>query len=399
MMIISKEQSNNIEKFIINNGRKIDVTKWNYLFNGASKEEILKELLKYQNKDGGFGNGLEADILMPDSSSIASTEAILIAYGYGLNCEEAWFKKLLDYFEKTVSDGAGILSFWEKVTSEVEKYPHAPWWNYSLEERFSPNPCAVVASALIKYGSDTQKLLGEKIANRCIEFTKDQELCTDHDCYCLQIMIEVLQEMGSVLIDESLHKHMKRRILSCLCNDSNKWGEYVAQPLDLVVSPNSPWYKLAEPYINENIDYWLKNLKEEGYWKPNFSWGVDTEEAKRVTTYWSAYIAVKRMKILNGFGIVENRNFKLVVPCLNHKDKFFEMMSQWESEGGRINPALLRRHNDGYEKWLEMIKIYKNKDTCPKDRVTSDTYFVTDGDKLIGAVSIRHYLNDDLMLL
>lgn len=85
-------------------------------------------------------------------------------------------------------------------------------------------------------------------------------------------------------------------------------------------------------------------------------------------------------------------------PCLNHKDKFNKMMEEWEREGGRINPALLRKWSDGYEKWLNEIDIYKNKDTCPKNRVPSDTYFVVDGEKLIGAVSIRHYLNDELML-
>ena len=111
MAILSKKQLDKIDSFIISNGRKIDVAKWNYLFNGASKEEILKELLKYQNDDGGFGNGLEADLLMPNSSSIASTKAILIAYGYGLNCYDTWFKRLLDYFEKTVSERVTILSW------------------------------------------------------------------------------------------------------------------------------------------------------------------------------------------------------------------------------------------------------------------------------------------------
>ncbi len=81
-LIIS--QLKNIEKHVLSNGSAIEKAKWNYLFNKESKEYIVSELIKYQNDDGGFGNGLEADILLPASSSIASTEAILIAYDYNL---------------------------------------------------------------------------------------------------------------------------------------------------------------------------------------------------------------------------------------------------------------------------------------------------------------------------
>lgn len=304
-MNISSKQFNRIDNFIKNNGRKIDIAKWNYLFNNAPKEHILRELLKYQNEDGGFGNGLEADILMPNSSSIASTEAILCAYNYELDCSDPWFKKLLKYFEKTASDEDKVLSFWEKVTSDVENYPHGPWWNYKVEDRFSPNPCAVVATALIKYGSESQKTLGEKIVNRSIDFINGEEICTDHDCYSLQTMVEVLKGMNLSIIDEKVEKRIEKRILDCLCTDYKKWGEYVAQPLNLVDSPKSPWYNLILPYIEENLNYWMNTLNDHGYWQPNFSWGIDSEEANRVTTYWKAYIAVNRMKILNEFGKVK----------------------------------------------------------------------------------------------
>ena len=301
MGILTQSQIKSIEKYIMINGREIEKSKWNNLFNNGNKEAIVFDLLKYQNSDGGFGKGLEADILMPHSSSIASTEAILIAYEYGLNCEEKWFRNLLNYLENTIGDESEISSFWEKVPIEVDDYPHAPWWNYSKEERFTPNPCAVVASAFLKYGSNAQKVLGYKIAERCIEFLKSDDPCYQHDYYCLRVLIEVLQELKSELIDYATIQHMERRILGCLCTDSKKWMEYVAQPLDLVISPHSQWFMLLEPYIEENIDYWLASLKEEGYWQPNFSWGVESETSRQVTVYWQCYMAVKRARILRGF--------------------------------------------------------------------------------------------------
>lgn len=301
MKKLTESQLESLEEYIMKNGREIEKAKWNYIFNNGEKEAILYELLKYQNSDGGFGNRLEADILMPDSSSIASTEAVFIAYEYELDCKEKWFKDLLNYFKNTIDQESEILSFWEKVPKEVDNYPHAPWWNYSKEVRFTPNPCAVVASAFLKYGNDDQKVLGYKIAERCIEFLKSDEPCYDHDCYCLQVLIEVLQELKSELIDDAAMQHMERRILGCLCTDPKRWLEYVAQPLDLIASPHSQWYKLLKPYIEENINYWLASLKEEGNWQPNFSWGIDSEISKQVTVYRQCYIAVKRSKILKAF--------------------------------------------------------------------------------------------------
>lgn len=304
MKKLTEDQFKSIEKYIAKNGRELEKAKWNYTFNNGDKEAILYELLKYHNSDGGFGKGLESDILMPHSSSIASTEAIFQAYEYELNCEEKWFKELLNYFENTIEHESEISSFWEKVSKEVDNYPHAPWWNYSKEERFTPNPCAVVASAFLKYGNDAQKALGYKIAKKCIEFLMSDDPCSEHDCYCLQVLIEVLQELRSELIDDAVMKHMERRILGCLCTDSKRWMEYVAQPLDLVTNPHSQWYNLLQPYIEENINYWLTSLKEEGFWQPNFSWGVDSEISRQVTVYWQCYMTLKRIKILKAFEIL-----------------------------------------------------------------------------------------------
>jgi len=298
-MVLTQAQRNRIGKYIAENGRDIEQATWAFASKDVDKEVIVTELLKYQNPDGGFGHGLEADIQMPGSSSIASTEAIFIAYEYELDCHAKWFKRLLDYFENTIN--FDVLSFWEKVPKEVENYPHAPWWNYHKEDRFSPNPCAVVASAFLTYGSDSQKILGNTIARRCVEFLSGEDMCSEHDCYCLQVLFKTLMDLGHELAGESLSQHMERRILECVCTDSSRWTEYVAQPLDLVKSPDSRWYHLLKPYIEANIEYWLNTLNEEGYWKPNFSWGSDTELAKQVTVYWQCHIAVKRVKILHAF--------------------------------------------------------------------------------------------------
>lgn len=65
MRMLTKEQLNKMNEWMQVNARPYDRAKWNYLFNGGSKEQIVEEMLKYQNADGGMGSGFEADVLCP----------------------------------------------------------------------------------------------------------------------------------------------------------------------------------------------------------------------------------------------------------------------------------------------------------------------------------------------
>ena len=65
--------------YVYRNARPIDLIRWRYLFEGGSADEVLAVLATYQNEDGGFGYGLEADCFNPNSSPIqtwAATEIL-----------------------------------------------------------------------------------------------------------------------------------------------------------------------------------------------------------------------------------------------------------------------------------------------------------------------------------
>ena len=121
MRKLSKEQFQKMDSWMQNSARAFDRAKWNFIFSGGTKEAIVEEMLKYQNKDGGMGNGLEADLLCPSSSAIATAEAIFQAYEYGLDCNAPWFKKILDYFENSIQD---IPKYWEDLPLEAVHVLH-----------------------------------------------------------------------------------------------------------------------------------------------------------------------------------------------------------------------------------------------------------------------------------
>lgn len=82
--------------------------------------------------------------------------------------------------------------------------------------------------------------------------------------------------------------------------------------------------------------------------------------------------------------------FQLVHPSVSHKEQFEEMMDEWEAFGGRINPGAIRRYNRlqrgpvAYEKWLSWVE---------EDKKIQELFFFMDGEKILGAISIRLYQN------
>ena len=76
-MILDKKAAIN---FIKENARPVDLAVFEYFFEGKENKNVVEELRKYQNEDGGFGRGLEADCWNPNSSPIATNDALLTLY-------------------------------------------------------------------------------------------------------------------------------------------------------------------------------------------------------------------------------------------------------------------------------------------------------------------------------
>jgi hypothetical protein len=140
MKLLTKQHIQVIDKWMHSHARPYDLAKWNHLIHHGSKIDIVHEMLKYQNPDGGMGSGFEPDVICPKSAAIPTAEVIFQAYEYGLDCTSEWMKHILSYFEHSVQN---IPKYWEDCPKEAMDYPHAPWWSYQPCTVFNPNPCAV----------------------------------------------------------------------------------------------------------------------------------------------------------------------------------------------------------------------------------------------------------------
>lgn len=71
-------------KFIYRNARPLDFARWRYFFEDGAAQDVVRALTAYQNPDGGFGHGLEADALNPNSAPIQAWNATVILREIGL---------------------------------------------------------------------------------------------------------------------------------------------------------------------------------------------------------------------------------------------------------------------------------------------------------------------------
>lgn len=130
MFELDEKLMDKIKDFIFSNGRLLERQLYCYFFENAGKEGCIKALLAYQNSDGGFGNGIEPDILCPDSTAIGAETAMYIL-------------DLLEYINNEITDQLfnwiikeqneeGYINHPPKI---MYKYPFQKWWNNPDDQR------------------------------------------------------------------------------------------------------------------------------------------------------------------------------------------------------------------------------------------------------------------------
>ena len=89
---------------------------------------------------------------------------------------------------------------------------------------------------------------------------------------------------------------------------------------------------------------------------------------------------------------MSGENCKLIELTAGLKDKFLEMAREYRSAGeDRYSPGL-----ENFEKLLDKLKTYRTGENLPDGRVRSNTFFLFDGEKLLGSGSLRHRLSKTL---
>ena len=83
----------------------------------------------------------------------------------------------------------------------------------------------------------------------------------------------------------------------------------------------------------------------------------------------------------------------LVKPQACHRQAHLEYLHEWGEE--EIVPMSSSLGDQSFEQWLEQLARYETDP--PTDFVPASTWFLMEGERILGAVNIRHQLNDYLL--
>src|SRR5512139_1862708 len=126
MLKLSRSAQQNAMSFMQTQARPLERRVFEYYFLGGPADSVLEELARFQNPDGGFGHGLEADLRLPDSSVISTTVGLQILRDLAARPDHPLAEKAIIYLLGTLDKGCMA---WPRVPPAVADAPHAPWWD------------------------------------------------------------------------------------------------------------------------------------------------------------------------------------------------------------------------------------------------------------------------------
>lgn len=218
-------------KYVLENARPLELAIYKYFFENESNQDVVYELSKFQNADGGFGNALEPDFFNPNSSPIATNDAIsTLCRVNALDRDSDIVKGIVRYLASHDSFDEDKKRWLFAIDSNKD-YPHAIWWEKKGDGISKFNPSISLAAFMVCYGNRTP--LYEEIIKEAVTYLKNGEEISGDDVNCYLLAYELLtSNCISDIVDLNIFKDpLCKAIENCICKDISKYGvEYVPMP-------------------------------------------------------------------------------------------------------------------------------------------------------------------------
>lgn len=294
--------------FMYRNARPLDMARFQYHFEGGSKEAVMRALSYYQNDDGGFGHAVEADCWNPNSIPLhGSTAGNIIRE---IDYEDPGHPVIQGLLKWYTGGDCFNGSSWDMAVKSSNDYPHAPWWHTDSESSCHTdyNGTAQIAGFLIRYGEEGSEPyeLGVRIANEAAQAFAASENTDMHTCACYVHMLEHIVKAGAEervpcgLLRERLHMAVDRMITK----DISEWGGYVCRPSRFMNSRDSAFYPANKDIAEYECRYIADTQLSDGSWDIPWGWEGFPQEWAVSRNWWKGQVIIENLLYLKGFGMI-----------------------------------------------------------------------------------------------
>ncbi|HAX03272.1 MAG: hypothetical protein A2Y45_01075 [Tenericutes bacterium GWC2_34_14] len=285
--------------------RPLEISRVRHLLSDGTKQEVIEELKKYQNEDGGFGHGLEPDAWNPHSSGIQTWAACNIIREHAIDQMDPMVEKLIDYLSESFDD---TIQRWHSIHPDHKDYPHAPWWEHEGDLK-SFNPSASLAGFIIKYGNPMLPIYkkAKSLIEEALDFilnTKDQ--IERHELRCF---VEMINDITDLYQHQPKFQKAKRFMIlhmdEVIEKDRLLWfKDYVNKPSSLIKHHPSLGSEVFFDLLCEEIDEAFDHQNEEHLWDITWQWNAYPEAFSSAKNHWQGIIAFEYLKLIKDLGIL-----------------------------------------------------------------------------------------------
>jgi predicted acetyltransferase len=89
---------------------------------------------------------------------------------------------------------------------------------------------------------------------------------------------------------------------------------------------------------------------------------------------------------------------RLVQPCIELQNEYLDMLSEWKESGEELIPWSLNLESSDFKLLVDKLNGYSKGIGLPESFVECSTFWlVNENNRILGAIEIRHRLNDHLL--
>ena len=289
--------------FLKTAARPLEWQRFRYHFEDGSREEVLAELARFQNPDGGFAHGLEPDMQTPDSSALATSVAFQILAEVAAPVEHPLVQQGIGWLLRALDKESGT---WRIIPPTASNAPHAFWWaQEGLAENFGHfriNPTAELAGVLYRWGAraPAPATLHDLTAHVIAQAEALPDPISLNDLHCLE-------RLAAAPLPAELHRRLaarlERGVPAAVEQNPAAWGGYVLQPLAVAPEPQSPYAAALAGALQANLDFRIAEQRADGSWGPVWTWAALNAEAwARAERDWQGVITLLALLELEAWG-------------------------------------------------------------------------------------------------
>ncbi len=302
MKKLSKTLFEQLNNYMNTDARPLEKSIFNYYFNDSSGDDILDSLEAFQNTDGGFGKGIEPDFKLIKSSPMATSIGLRhLSKLDNSDRAQNMIAKAVEYLETTFDSNR---NGWYSVPSIVNNYPHAPWWEFRNDINMTVidyswgNPTAELIGYVYKYKKYLNKLDIYSLRNYAItNLNKRTEFNSEHEIISYINMYNTLDEEFSSQIVDTLKLAVSKLVNINQC----EWINYVPTPLKFINLDSKNFFGIESKFIDQNLDYLIDGLEENGKILPTWQWDKYLEAWKIAKIEWMGILTLEALLSLLKF--------------------------------------------------------------------------------------------------